>query len=336
MEKNREAYPYINIISQLKSDPNNFLVSSRYIGENVSLFKFNFNTGKKRYIIDQPKAVGKGDAVIYHISVDLTDTPRIALEYDPKIKDNFDDDIYRLHVKNLKGVWEYLDFPRINKGEVIIRIAGMNYNNDVIYFVSDYDLKDGGTVGLFSYDLKNKQITKLFRHPDVDVNNIVKAPNGAVIGVTYDAGYQNYFYVTDSLAQEEINFHKSVRASFKNKNINFVNYTHDENKAILFVYSDKIPGDYFVFDRKKNKASFFSSTNPKINPKEMAAVEPYTLTTRDGLKMYGLMTIPPKLKLSNLPMVIFPHGGPYGVNDQWGWDDRAQLLASRGYLVLPA
>ena len=51
--------------------------------------------------------------------------------------------------------------------------------------------------------------------------------------------------------------------------ISFVNYTQDEKKAVLFVNSDKNPGDYYIFNRLNNEASYFISTNPKIKPKEI-------------------------------------------------------------------
>src|SRR5690606_25144613 len=34
------------------------------------------------------------------------------------------------------------------------------------------------------------------------------------------------------------------------------------------------------------------------------------------------------------PMVVLPHGGPFGVQDRWGFDDDAQVLAEAGYAVL--
>ncbi|MGH8125680.1 MAG: alpha/beta hydrolase family protein [Rhodanobacteraceae bacterium] len=33
-------------------------------------------------------------------------------------------------------------------------------------------------------------------------------------------------------------------------------------------------------------------------------------------------------------MVLVPHGGPYGIRDDWYYDSDAQFLANRGYLVL--
>ncbi len=35
-----------------------------------------------------------------------------------------------------------------------------------------------------------------------------------------------------------------------------------------------------------------------------------------------------------IPLIVHPHGGPYGVRDSWGFNPDVQFLASRGYGVL--
>lgn len=326
----------IRLVSLLKDDDKNILVTKSHFADKgaVSLFKMNVNNGKMNYIADSPKAVGGGNAVITAISVDLNNIARFAIEYDPLERNDFEDDLIRLHVKNLSGKWEIIKLPKIKSKKPLINSMGINSTNDKIYFSSDYDLKDGGTTGLFSYDIRSKKIEKLFRHPDVDIGGVVRGPDGELLGVAYDAGYRDYYYITDEASQKEIQFHKSMRASFKNQNFRFINYNKNKDLATLQVYSDKNPGDFYIFDRKKNKATFFASSMPSINPKDMASVEPFTLVARDGMKMYGQMTIPPGKELKNLPLVIHPHGGPYGVSDSWGWSNRPQLLANRGYLVI--
>ena len=326
----------INLISLLDNDEKHVLVTKRHYADKgaVSLFKMNIYNGKMTFVDDTPKTIGGGDSVISSISLDLLDKPKVAIEYDPVEKNNFDDDIIRVHVKNLKGKWDAIVLPKIKNDKPLINSIGISSDNSVIYFISDYDLEDGGTLGLFSYDIKSKSINKLFRNPDVDIKGSITSPEGALIGVYYDAGYRNYYYVDDVNVKKEIEFHKSMRASFKNQNINFINYSEDNKLATLQVYSDKNPGDFYIFDRVTNKAEFLASSMPNINPQEMASVEPFMLNARDGLKMYGLMTLPLNKELKNLPLVIYPHGGPYGVNDNWRWDNRAQLLANRGYLVI--
>jgi dipeptidyl aminopeptidase/acylaminoacyl peptidase len=66
---------------------------------------------------------------------------------------------------------------------------------------------------------------------------------------------------------------------------------------------------------------------------------PFEFKARDGLKLTGYITLPPGIKSLDsiqkpLPLIVFPHGGPFQVRDSWTYDSHAQWLASRGYAVL--
>ena len=59
------------------------------------------------------------------------------------------------------------------------------------------------------------------------------------------------------------------------------------------------------------------------------------IKARDGLEVPMYYTLPPaSFGKSSLPTVVLLHGGPWVRGKRWGWDPDAQLLASRGYLVL--
>ena len=47
----------------------------------------------------------------------------------------------------------------------------------------------------------------------------------------------------------------------------------------------------------------------------------------------GYLTVPAGAEAKNLPMVIYPHGGPHA-RDSWGFDEIVQFMVSRGYAVL--
>ena len=66
----------------------------------------------------------------------------------------------------------------------------------------------------------------------------------------------------------------------------------------------------------------------------VADAQPITLTARDGLTLHGYLTAPKGSTGKSLPMVVMPHGGPFGVRDAWDFDDEAQMLAAAGYAVL--
>jgi dipeptidyl aminopeptidase/acylaminoacyl peptidase len=66
----------------------------------------------------------------------------------------------------------------------------------------------------------------------------------------------------------------------------------------------------------------------------MADRTPIQFTARDGLVVHGYVTRPPGSENSECPLIIVPHGGPFGIRDSWSFDAEAQFLASRGYAVL--
>lgn len=57
-------------------------------------------------------------------------------------------------------------------------------------------------------------------------------------------------------------------------------------------------------------------------------------TADDGVEVHGYLTRKNQKANRPQPMVIIPHGGPYGVRDRWGYDYEVQALASKGYAVL--
>ena len=325
----------VNIISMLDDDPNHILVGKTHFADEggSKLNRMNIFTGDLRYVIDSPKTTGTSKARIRGIGVDNNDVPRVAFEYDPVDEDDDEDDVTYIHYK-ADSEWEVLPLPSKRDSAVDASPIGFNKDNSKIYFSSNHDLDQDGVVGLFELDLKTKNINFLFRHPDVDVQDGVSGPDGELVAVYLEPGYPDYYYIQDADVADEVKFHKSLRASFKNENIGISSYTKDGSVATLRVVSDKNPGDFYLFDRNTSKAKYISSSMPHIKPEQMAAVEPFTMNARDGLKMYGQMTIPNDKELKDLPLVIFPHGGPYRAADRWRWDNRTQMLANNGYLVV--
>jgi dipeptidyl aminopeptidase/acylaminoacyl peptidase len=55
---------------------------------------------------------------------------------------------------------------------------------------------------------------------------------------------------------------------------------------------------------------------------------------RDGLDINGFLTVPVGKTGAKLPMVVLPHGGPFGVFGDGSYDIEPQLLAAAGHAVL--
>ena len=117
-------------------------------------------------------------------------------------------------------------------------------------------------------------------------------------------------------------------------NIFITSTSDDESLAIVYVYSDKNPGDYYLFETNELKAQMLVSKHPQIDSKKMSETTSFNFIARDGLNINAYLTKPINHDDKKLPLVVLPHGGPHGVRDFWGYDWEVQLLANRGYAVM--
>jgi dipeptidyl aminopeptidase/acylaminoacyl peptidase len=90
---------------------------------------------------------------------------------------------------------------------------------------------------------------------------------------------------------------------------------------------------YYSYDTSTGAASFLFEARPELSKYELAAMEPFSFSARDGLTIHGYLSFPLGQDRFDLPTVLFVHGGPWG-RDTWGFDPRAQWLANRGYLCI--
>jgi dipeptidyl aminopeptidase/acylaminoacyl peptidase len=112
-----------------------------------------------------------------------------------------------------------------------------------------------------------------------------------------------------------------------------VTFTKDGSEAVFRVSSDRNPGEFYLLDKNK-KATYLMATREWIKLEQMAEMRPISLTARDGLEIRGYLTVPKGSDGKNLPLIVHPHGGPFGPFDDWGFDPEVQMLANHGYAVM--
>jgi dipeptidyl aminopeptidase/acylaminoacyl peptidase len=122
---------------------------------------------------------------------------------------------------------------------------------------------------------------------------------------------------------------------FPGVDVQIVNASTDGRKVVFLAHGDDDPGVYYLYDSGSKKITKLIERRPWIKPQQMAHMDPVSLKARDGLLLHAYLMRPlGKEEGKNLPLVVFVHGGPFGVWDNWDFDPEAQMLASRGYAVL--
>lgn len=127
---------------------------------------------------------------------------------------------------------------------------------------------------------------------------------------------------------------KRLENSFPGQWVSLVNATYDGKVMVFLVSSDRNPGEFFLYDRDSGKATYLASVQQWIDPEMMSPMKAIQYTARDGRTIHGWLTTPKDSDGKNLPLIVNPHGGPFGPVDTWGYQPEVQLFASRGYAVL--
>ncbi len=106
-----------------------------------------------------------------------------------------------------------------------------------------------------------------------------------------------------------------------------------EGAMLVKAFSDHDPGSFALYRPKTQSWTTIGAVARDIDPRRMADLDLYRIKARDGLELPVWVTRP-KVPKGPLPTVLLVHGGPWVRGVEWGWNGEAQLLASRGYLVI--
>jgi dienelactone hydrolase len=225
------------------------------------------------------------------------------------------------------GEWTDFDLPGFQEGSIAPII--MSEDATSVYYLGT---ESGSPYSaLFRLDLQNKNITKIFGFEDSDISDVIFDFMGKrIIGVESCADKSTTHWLDKN--DKDTRILMTLIHTFEPQNVRFVTTTKDGSLGLFLVNSDTNPGDFYLFNAKTKKASYLQAARAWIKPEDMSPKEPFTITARDGVTLHGYITRP---KGSGpYPTVVFPHGGPHGVSDDWGFDSEVQLLANRGYAVL--
>ena len=139
------------------------------------------------------------------------------------------------------------------------------------------------------------------------------------------------FFDEDS---DEARLQHMLRRAFPGARATVRSASRDGKLRVVEVESDVDPGSFYLFDTEARKADLIIARDGQIDSERMSPMKPFELEARDGTSLHGFVTLPRGADAGSLPMVVMPHGGPFGVFDAWGFDPEVQLLAASGYAVL--
>lgn len=239
------------------------------------------------------------------------------------------DNVRKLYYRKGEGAeWELISAS--NTGDGIEMPIGFSADDTVAYLQAE---RKNGPDAVVAYDIASGKRTELLQDAKVDPAGFIYRGNSATpVGAFFVDGKRiTKFFDT---AAPEARLYRSLESAFGGDPVRITSRSSDQRLALVEVSSASNPGDFFLFDTTTKKAEHLLSRRDWFDPAEMADKRGISLQSRDGLALHGYLSLPRGSAGKNLPMVVMPHGGPFGVQDPWGFDDRAQILAAAGYAVL--
>jgi dipeptidyl aminopeptidase/acylaminoacyl peptidase len=180
---------------------------------------------------------------------------------------------------------------------------------------------------LSQIDLATGEARVLVEDPEADVAGAVLHPDTREPQIVQVLKDRTEYHVLDPSVEQDF---KAIRALHPGDPQLVGRDEADTTWLVAFV-DDAGPVTYFSYDRTSRAGSFLFDSRPELSRFELAGMEPFSFTARDGLTIHGYATFPPSAARSGLPMVLDVHGGPQA-RDVWGFNPEAQWMANRGYL----
>ncbi|HKI27321.1 MAG TPA: S9 family peptidase [Candidatus Sulfotelmatobacter sp.] len=225
---------------------------------------------------------------------------------------------------DVKSPWR--DLMKWGPEETLGNIVDFSPDSKSLWIMTSLD---ANAARLLSVDIATGKRTVVAEDPQFDVSFAVQQPKTNKLQAVVFLRERRDFQILDPDIQADFDaLHKVRDADISNLNRDLT-----DDKWIVTFEGDNAPVYYYLYDRATKQATMLFSNRPELEKYKLARVKPIQYKARDGMTIYGYLTTPAGLDPKNLPMVVFPHGGPWG-RDLWGYDPYAQWLANRGYAVL--
>jgi dienelactone hydrolase len=311
------------ILDLLPDDPDHILIAKRHFADQgeAKAHLLNINDGREYFVGDQPP---KANSLL----ADNEGKIRLAVAYEEQRKDEFGKGTSWFYYRTPSSDdWKELKMEGLSA--LNVGFAGFADDNRFAYMYSAHETK---TRAVYQFDTATGTIVKIAENPTVDVYSRVTGLNEETVAFDFMPGTIERVYIDDSDSAKLL---QELERAFPQQRVTIRSVTSDGKQAVVFVRSDRNPGEYFIFDTETLKAAYIASPKPKLDPNLMGEMRPFQFTARDGVEIHGYITLPHGYDGSTaLPTIVNVHGGPHGVRDEWGFDPENQFFASRGYAVV--
>lgn len=244
---------------------------------------------------------------------------RLALlDWNPKNKDfdlisNLDGRKTIFHAPDAQLLPFYVVGLGENQDSLIV-----SFDDETRYGLYDISLRDGA-ISEVTYNGSHLGRVSTFQDPFTN----------EVIGYRYTDDLRRDIYIGEPFEQ----IAKDAEDALQADSIVLTSWSQDRTLFTIRAITKGRPDQYFLYDLEEPSISPVGGEAPWLDADPLGEVRAFEYKARDGMTLYGYMTLPPAASEGPLPLVLLPHGGPEA-RDTAHFDWLAQAIASQGYIVL--
>lgn len=310
------------LLNRLRNDPRHIVVGGAFTQRRLAPGEFrDYETGVFR--LD----VVNGDRDRLHDSLDRREVGYLIDEAG-KLRGRLllTNEEFRCFLDEKGGAVRIFEYEQHGYAEEI-ELLGFDASGKKLFLLSRRE-NDRGSICVYNTETK-KMSKALFTPPEGELVQLVfNHDRSRLLGAVSEFERRRYHWFDQDRARLQASF----QATFAGKEVDVVSTSDDETIMLLRVSSDRDIGSYFVYDADRGRMDPFKSILD-LDPEEMRPMEAISYEARDGLEIHGYLTRPTDGAM-NGPLIIYPHGGPFGVRDSWVFQRDVQFMANRGYAVL--
>ncbi len=187
-----------------------------------------------------------------------------------------------------------------------------------------------GLGGLYSWAPNGGYGSAVWENPNYDLDSTIEDDrDGRIIGVRWTEDLQKTKYFDPAMQHVQ----DTLEKAFPGQAVTI--FSKDE-KGTTYVFEaegPKNPPILYLYTTSNHHVDVIQESYPQLKPADLGDVKRYDYKSSDGLDIRAYLTLPPGKDAKNLPLVVFPHGGPEQ-RDSMAFDWWSQFMASRGYAVL--
>jgi dipeptidyl aminopeptidase/acylaminoacyl peptidase len=204
-----------------------------------------------------------------------------------------------------------------------IRMIGFGTMPDTLVYSED---DGGGQTHFFEVPLAGGEPKEILQDQDVD-SLYFDSASRQLTGYREAGDLPSYHFFDPARAKAVA----ATQKAFPGHAVHLISWSAAFDRLLVMTEGDGDPQSWYVVDLKARKADQIG-VSYTIAAADVAPTKVIKYRAQDGTEIAGVLTLPPGRVAKNLPIVVFPHGGPTD-RDYPGFGWWAQAFASRGYAV---